>query len=595
MATPDPNTAAPIAQTPPAATPVAAPDVAPAAAPPLPAGTGANVDATMAQAAPFVKAAETATQQATASASQDTTPAPQPHAKLLAMIQGLGIGLSSFGTAMGTKGKEGGAPEVQQFYANKQQQKIQAQTAAREQQNATTQRYMTIADTNMKTANNIMLLHTMPTDMALKDTELATKKQELATGKTSSDIQVAEFMKQNWGLSPEQVAGSAATTPQALSNSKSMLDRSVNGPTGAIQILGKDNPAVIAAQKVAASPNPSVSDIMSAGQGLSVALGQQKEVTAAQTAKEAAAANSPVAKLSTPEALATPGAAQAIQAKIDDPNTAAADIPRLQALIPRAKLAQTNALAFEAAKARQTEAITNGDPKAAGALLQSGLVSPQELISSRKPEFAQQAFDEAIRLGGGVKGPDGKWTGGNWSAVGAESQYEYAKNPKTQNTLNLLSTMQAPNGSIDIAKKQFATIPDKINEDTFNKIMNGTLTEVGQTPVTNFKAAMTSLADEYAQVLQGGAATETTLNQAKDLIKAAYSKEQGAGAFDVISQDMAARQKGMIRDNPALMKMYPQAGTQPAVQPPPGATHEVKDAQGKHTGWRMPDGTISRQ
>lgn len=261
-----------------------------------------------------------------------------------------------------------------------------------------------------------------------------------------------------------------------------------------------------------------------------------------------------------------PAAMALLGAKLADPNLPPDQKPRVQRLFDMATKARANDLAFEQAKERNKQAITDGDPKAAGSLLQSGLVSPQELISSRKPQFAQAAFDEAIRLGGGTKGADGKWHGGTWSAVAAESQYEYAKNPKTQNTLNLLTTMQAPNGSIAIARKQFDTIPGKIDEDTFNKILNGTITEFGGYPVTNFKAAMVSLADEYAQVLQGGAATETTLTQATDLIKAAYSKQQGDGAFDVIGMDMAARQKGMVRNNPALMAMYPDVAA-PATGP----------------------------
>lgn len=223
-------------------------------------------------------------QQASKNIQDLSAPAPNPatmppgKARLFAMIQGLGIGLSSFGTAMGTHGKEGGAPEVQQFYANQQAQKLQAQQAAQTQRNQQIQNQITSFDTNQKMGQTWYMLGSMPLELEQHHVDLELSQQKLATGATDAQIQIGEFMKQNWGLSPAQVAGSSPTTGADLSNSKSMLDRSVNGPTGAIQILGKDNPAVVAAQKVAANPSPSVSDIMSAGQGLSIALSQHKAV-----------------------------------------------------------------------------------------------------------------------------------------------------------------------------------------------------------------------------------------------------------------------------------------------------------------------------
>ena len=519
-----------------------------------------------------------ATQKAADIANQSTAPPPPgPHARLLSMVQGLALGLDSFGKAIATHGKEGGVEEVQQVQAAQQQQKIQAQQAREAQKNTQIQQQLMVADTNHKLGQNLLFMAKLPDEITAAHLKVAGEAQTQAI--TGADFQAShggmspdEFSKALSGAPVSGAAGSSAST-FFKTNAQQQLD-------AATKVLGSNDPYVQQLQTVLANPNAAPKDLWNATNRVQSQLGLQEKATDAQTKKEAAAANSPVGKLSTPEALSAPGSQAAIQAKIDDPATAPADVDRLKALLPRAAMAQQNQLAFDKAKAEQQEAITNGDPKKAGALLQSGLVSPQELISSRKPEFAQAAFDEAIRLGGGTKGADGKWTGGTWSAVKAESQYEYAKNAKTQNTLNLLTTMQAPGGSIDIAKKEFDNIPGKIDEKTFNKILTGGITEFGGKSVTNFQAAMTSLADEYAQVLQGGAATETTLKQAKDLIQAAYTKNQGAGAFDVIQRDMAARQKGMVRDNPALTQMYPDPSTTrgPSAADFPRPVNVSKDA-----------------
>src|ERR1700686_1595519 len=52
------------------------------------------------------------------------TPNPVPHARLLAMIHGLSIGLSNAGKSMATGGREGGASGVIADEAAEQQQKI---------------------------------------------------------------------------------------------------------------------------------------------------------------------------------------------------------------------------------------------------------------------------------------------------------------------------------------------------------------------------------------------------------------------------------------------------------------------------------------
>ena len=543
------------------------PDAAPAATAPA----SASDDTTAALAANVAQGKTIAAKTAADLAAPAEGP-PPPHARLLAMIAGLGQGLSAFGTSLATHGREGGAKEVSDIQAQESQTKLAQTAQAQAAKNAKVQQDVQAFQTNADIGNMIHNLGSVKTDMALKDTQLAAAQQEVKIGGLNLKSARNDFISK-WGYAPDiaspdavsgKVGGTAAGTPGATEFQSRYIDFAAS-----VLPDGEKNPAVASARAALADAQKTGNTDAAVGAtaGLRQAVALNTQTTDIKTKEEAAAANSPVGKLSTPEALATPGATQAIQAKINDPKTAKDDIPRLQALLPRAALAQKNVLDIDRAKKAADQAIEDGDPKAAGALLFSGLVSPKQFISSRKPEFAQAAFDEAVRLGGGTKGPDGKWSGGTWSAVAADAQFDYAANPKTQNTLNLLTTMMNPGGSIDIAQRTFGTLPGKTDIPAVNKIIDGTSTQIGGVAVPSFAAAMTSLADEYAQVLQGGAATETTLKQAKDLIKQAYAKQQGAAAFDTIRQDMAARQKGLVRDNPALLRMYPNPTGGGAVAP----------------------------
>src|ERR1700728_2563288 len=102
---------------------------APAAPPPVVSGAPASVPSGIdALAQPGVQntldavkgatdAQSTAYQNAAKIANTPTPQAkPVPHARLMAMIEGLSVGLSAAGASIGSHGREGGAPEVQQYY-----------------------------------------------------------------------------------------------------------------------------------------------------------------------------------------------------------------------------------------------------------------------------------------------------------------------------------------------------------------------------------------------------------------------------------------------------------------------------------------------
>src|SRR4029077_10288740 len=78
---------------------------------------------------------------------------------------------------------------------------------------------------------------------------------------------------------------------------------------------------------------------------------------------------------------------------------------------------QAAELHLATAKKAAEQAITDGDPRAAAQLLVSGTVAPSQLVSSRKPAFAQQAFTAAAQMQPG------------WSATKADADYKVASSP----------------------------------------------------------------------------------------------------------------------------------------------------------------------
>jgi hypothetical protein len=218
-----------------------------------------------------------------------------PHARLMNLISALSTGLSAAGTSLATHGREGGEPQVAAEQRAAQESKIQAQQAQQAQRNSQIQGQIAIFDTNAKLMNSYQMLGTMHNAMTKSDLEVSGEQQRQAGEQQTQAIQGAEFSKQNWGLTPDQVSGKSPLTPQNVSPSQSMLNRAVGSDQiGALAILGKDNPAVIEAQRVAKSPSPTAQEISAAGQGLVVAQQQLAATTDAKTKQQAAAETAPL-------------------------------------------------------------------------------------------------------------------------------------------------------------------------------------------------------------------------------------------------------------------------------------------------------------
>jgi hypothetical protein len=243
-----------------------------------------------------------------------------------------------------------------------------------------------------------------------------------------------------------------------------------------------------------------------------------------------------------------------------------------------AQQAQTNALAFDAAKKRTEDDIANGDPKQLAVLLNNGDAAWSQLVSTRKPEFLSKVIVAWKALNP------------NASVAQNEAEYKRATDPQVRNTLDLITTMTDRSGSIAIAEKAASHLP-QLNSQQANAVFNLASRSFGDNSVTNFHTAMLGLADEYSKVMGGGVATDSGRAQALDLLKDSYSNGQLSGAIATMKQDIAARKNELVRGNRTLERTYGPGGTkdegnssQGPVQsgPPQGATHTgVSSVDGK--------------
>lgn len=226
------------------------------------------------------------------------TPAapPAPHARLMAMIAGLGVGLSAFGDSIATHGQKGGAREVQDYYANQQNQKIQQQQATEAQKNAQIQQQMMVADTNHKLGQNILLLATIPNQLAKSDLDLQKDKLEVSGAQQGQSTNEAEFRAAHGGMNAQDFnTAMSGTSPVSGNGVNPFFVNSAQQTLRGAQTAGIDdkNPAFAKLKAVLASPGATPKDIYTATQQLQAEQGIQSKAVDERTKQEAAEAGAP--------------------------------------------------------------------------------------------------------------------------------------------------------------------------------------------------------------------------------------------------------------------------------------------------------------
>jgi len=203
--------------------------------------------------------------------------------------------------------------------------------------------------------------------------------------------------------------------------------------------------------------------------------------------------------------------------------------------------------------------IQDGDPQSAGQLLVNGDVAPSQIISSRKPEFAQKAFQAAHDI-----------SGGNWNAQSAEANFKVANSPAQLAFFGSAKSLTDPGGTLD----QLAAVGKDLPGGKFpalNKIADWEKAATGSGPIAKYAATALGIADDYAKVVGGGVGTDTARQAALDLVPKNASPEARDAAIQGIRGTIHSQMNSRIGKNPILQRMYGDVTSQPNNATPSGS------------------------
>lgn len=206
---------------------------------------------------------------------------------------------------------------------------------------------------------------------------------------------------------------------------------------------------------------------------------------------------------------------------------------------------------------RARQAISDGDPNAAAQLLISGTVAPSQLISSRKPAFAQQAFTAAQQMKPG------------WNAQKADADYKVASSPAQVAFFGSAKSLTDPGGTLDQLAEAGKDIPQN-QIPVFNTVADAIRASTGSGPVAKYAAIALGVADDYAKVMGGGQGSDTSRTQALNIISQKQSPEQRAASIEGIRGAVGSQTRSRIGNNNVLRNMYGDSEPQQG-QPQTGA------------------------
>jgi hypothetical protein len=231
------------------------------------------------------------------------------------------------------------------------------------------------------------------------------------------------------------------------------------------------------------------------------------------------------------------------QAKSSDPKTATLATQ----LLGVANTSKNVELAIDKSKKQAAQSVQDGDPNAAGQLLVDGTVAPSQIISARKPEFAQKAFSAAAQLQPG------------WDARKAEADFKVASSPQQVAFFGSAKSLTDKGGTLDQLAAAGKDIPEG-QIPIFNTVADAIKASTGSGPIAKYAAVALGVADDYSKVMGGGQGSDTMRTQALNLISAKQSPEQRAASIEGIRGAVSSQTNSRIGNNSVLQKMYGGSG-----------------------------------
>jgi hypothetical protein len=483
--------------------------------------------------------------------SQPTPPAPPaPHAKLLAMVNGLALGLDSFAKAAATHGREGGVEEVEQVRASEQAQQQQKAAAAQALKDKQLQNQITLFDTNQKLAQNAYFMARLPFEMEKQDVELDSAKFGVQKNK-------ADFALQ-YGMQPNELtAAMSSPTPigQGGAANKIFTTRADQVLGGASKILGPNDPYYQNLARTLSDPKSTVGDVVRATQQVESQKKYQDEAVDRKIKTDAAWASSPIGKLSDPKALADPGAQAAIGAVITNPNTSPEDRVYAQnVLLPAANVAQQNAENIKAHDLLVASQIDQGNPNDMGRLLATNQVTLADLKTRKTtPLFIQQSIDAAQGYAKANNLPEFNAAERTQQerAAGSEANVQFFRNT---------DSLLVKNGTLDQLANAYKNVANQ-KIPAINNLENLRKAALGDGPLAALYAAQVGVIDDYAKVMAGSGGSDNARETALKIINLAASPAMQAAAIAQMRLQIESQRNGQIGKNPYLQLMYPDPAT----------------------------------
>ena len=218
-----------------------------------------------------------------------------------------------------------------------------------------------------------------------------------------------------------------------------------------------------------------------------------------------------------------------------------------------AEVAKTKAIEeaqrpFKEAQARFEQALKDGNPADAGALLAQGLVAPSQIISSRQPAFAEQAFKAANDY-------SMKTTGKPFNAQAQEGYFKAAEASPNVAFFGSAKSLTDQGGTLD----QLIAAGGKVSQSEFdllNKTVNWASLHTGSPGISGYGSTALGVADDYAKVMGGGAGSDTSRQMVLDSINPNRSPEQRQASVDAMRQAVDSQMNGRIGTNSVMKAMY---------------------------------------
>jgi len=524
------------------------------------------------------------------------------------MIQGLSVGLSAAGTSLGTHGREGGAPEVQEFYQKQEQGKQQAAQAAQALKSQQLQNQLTSAQTNEANFRVRQMQGSFHDEQAKTHFERVNAEQGTigqaqdirtkalqdftATGdigayqKTLSQLDAAggSAAPADQGGAPAAPGTTPAGTPAGAApaapvqapgapvagaapvippQAKAVWQNSVDSAASAYP----NDPQIKQYAQTLTDPTASPMQLAAAANGAKNRMAALDAGTESRTKQEAALANSPISKLSTAEALANPGAQAAIQAKIDDPTTSREDVLRLRALLPQAAVAQNNAANLKAREARLVQIANAGDPKLAGRMLADRTLTLAELKTRfTRPEDIETAVAAAQKIDP------------NYKPAIADREADQAGSAENTRFFGNTDSLLVKGGSLDQLQQAYKNLGNTAIP-AINDLENLRKAALGSGPIADAYAAQLGVADDLAKVISGtGAGSDKSRQDVLNIMKADLSPAGQAASINRLRAVVESQRNGRIGINPYMKERFPDPST---LQETPGVAGTQRAPQTK--------------